>query len=204
MQAPSPIAPSDFRLRSLLAPDLRLLATAYFLFGGAYIAYSTFAGARLAAAHAPIAMVSVTWVTFGLGIILGALLMIPVLQTPRLRRFTLPAALTAGAVGAWMAGGEGSTVALAGAFTVGLGVASTPALVTAQVRERVGAADYAVAHSYVSAALGVGQFIGPMLAGALADASGTASVPLMAAVVYAIAGSLALLDRWSSQSATES
>jgi predicted MFS family arabinose efflux permease len=202
METPPPAVASNFRLCSLLAPDLRLLATAYFLFGGAYIAYSTFAGARLAAAHAPIAMVSATWITFGLAIILGALLMIPILQTPRLRRLALPSALAAGAAGAWMAAGEGSTAALAGAFTVGLGVASTPALVTAQLRERVGAMDYAQAYSYVTAALGIGQFIGPMLAGALADAAGTAAVPLLAAAVYAIAGSLAVLDQWSLQPAT--
>jgi predicted MFS family arabinose efflux permease len=193
-ETPPPAEASCFRLRSLLQSNLRLLATAYFFPGGAYIAYSTFAGARLAAGNASIAVVSVTWVTFGVAIILGALLMIPVLQTPALRRFALPGALAAGAVGALISAGEGGTAALVGAFSVGLGVASTPALVTAQVRERVGAADYALAHSYVSAALGIGQFIGPMLAGAVADLSGTASVPLLASAVYAVAAGLALLD----------
>jgi predicted MFS family arabinose efflux permease len=202
-QAPTEIPASGFRLRGLLAPNMRLLAAAYLLFGGAYIAYATFAGARLAAGHATIAMVSSTWITFGLAIILGALLMIPILQAPSLRRFALPGALAAGAIGAWIAAGEGSTAALAGAFTVGLGVASTPALVTAQVRERVGAADYAVAHSYISAALGIGQFIGPVLAGALADAVGTGSVPLLAAAAYALAAGMALIDRPSSSSTGE-
>jgi predicted MFS family arabinose efflux permease len=190
----TPAAGPGFCLRSLLGPELRLLVTAYLFFGGAYIAYSTFAGARLTTGHASITVVSATWITFGVAIIVGALLMIPVLRMPGLRRFALPGALAAGAAGAWIAAGEGGAAALAGACTVGLGVASTPALVTALVRERVGATAYALAHSYVSAALGIGQFVGPVLAGAIADVSGPAAVPLLAAAVYTVAAGLALFD----------
>ena len=81
-----------------------------------------------------------------------------------------------------------------GAVLVGLGLAATPTIVTSQVRNRSSAEDYPRTFSFASAALGIGQVIGPVAAGALADRFGTAAVPLFAASAYGLAVMFAIAD----------
>ncbi|MEJ2376185.1 MAG: YbfB/YjiJ family MFS transporter [Pseudolabrys sp.] len=81
-----------------------------------------------------------------------------------------------------------------GAVLVGLGLAATPTIVTSQVRNRCSAEDYPRAFSFASAAPGIGQVIGPVAAGALADRFGTAAVPLFAASAYGLAVLFAIAD----------
>ena len=64
---------------------------------------------------------------------------------------------------------DAAGAALAGALLVGLGTGSTPTIVTTYARERCSAEDYALAFSVATAALGIGQLLGPLAAGALAD-----------------------------------
>lgn len=154
------------------------LIGAYFMFGAGYIAWSTFAGARLAAIGAPLGAVSAMWIAFGAAMIAGSAFGFAVLRIDRRRRFALVAALL-----------------------VGLGTASTPTIVTTYARERCLAEDYALAFSVATAALGIGQLLGPLAAGALADRLGVAAVALFAVAVYALGAALSLLDGFTAQAA---
>jgi MFS family permease len=67
--------------------------------------------------------------------------------------------------------------------------------VTAAARARSSAADYARAFSIATAVLGLGQFVGPVLAGALADLFGSAAAPWFGAAAYGLGAVLAGVDR---------
>jgi len=187
-------AATSHGLRQFLRARWLFLIGAYFMFGAGYIAWSTFAGARLAAIGAPRTEVSAMWIAFGAAMIAGSGLSFTVLHIDRQRRFALVAALLAGALGALVSWNDAAGAALAGALLVGLGVSSTPTIVTTYARERCSAEDYALAFSVATAALGIGQLLGPLMAGALADRFGVAAVALFAVAVYALGAVFSLLD----------
>lgn len=181
-------------LRQFLRARWVFLIGAYFMFGAGYIAYSTFAGARLAAIGAPLASVSGMWIAFGAAMIAGSAITFALLRIDRRRKFALVAALLAGALGALASWSDATGAALLGALLVGLGTAATPTIVTTYTRERCSAEDYALAFSVATAALGIGQLLGPLAAGALADRLGVAAVALFAVAVYAMGAALALFE----------
>ena len=183
-----------FTWAAVATPRWAWLVATYFCFGLGYIAYATFAGARLAAAGAPVAVVTMTWTMVGVATLAGSLLTLLVLARPRLRPLALPGAMAAGAAGAAVAALPGAVAAVLGAVLVGLGMAAIPALITAAARTRSSAGDYARAFSVATAALGLGQLLGPVLAGGLADALGTIAAPLFGAVAYAIGAAMAVVD----------
>jgi predicted MFS family arabinose efflux permease len=188
-------------LNQFLRARWSFLIGAYFMFGAGYIAWSTFAGARLAAIGAPLGAVSAMWIAFGAAMIAGSALSFAVLRIDRRRRFALVAALLAGALGALASWSDAAGAALAGALLVGLGTAATPTIVTTYARERCSAEDYALAFSVATAALGIGQLLGPLAAGALADRLGVAAVALFAVAVYAVGAVLSVLDGFTAQAA---
>jgi predicted MFS family arabinose efflux permease len=188
-------------LNQFLRARWSFLIGAYFMFGAGYIAWSTFAGARLAAIGAPLGAVSAMWIAFGAAMIAGCALSFAVLRIDRRRRFALVAALLAGALGALASWSDAAGAALAGALLVGLGPAATPTIVTTYARERCSAEDYALAFSVATAALGIGQLLGPLAAGALADRLGVAAVALFAVAVYAVGAVLSVLDGFTAQAA---
>lgn len=188
-------------LRQFLRARWSFLIGAYFMFGAGYIAYSTFAGARLAAIGAPLAAVSAMWIAFGAAMIAGSAVSFAVLRIDRRRRFALVAALLAGALGALASWSDAPGAALAGALLVGLGLAATPTIVTTYARERCSAEDYALAFSFATAALGIGQLLGPLAAGALADRFGVAAVALFAAALYTLGAAFSLLDGFTAPAA---
>lgn len=106
----------------LIANWLFLLGT-YLVFGIAYVAYSTFAGAQLASMNARPLLVGVTWVGFGVTAILGAALTVSVIGSKRMKQFALVGALATGAIGALIAGLDTAVAAMGGALLVGLGLA---------------------------------------------------------------------------------
>lgn len=191
---PQPVARSTFGAGELLTAQWFFLLAGYFLFAFGYIAWSTFAGARLAATHAPMAVIQMTWVVFGAAMMAGAALTVPLSNSAALRRHALFVSFVLAAPGALVSAFDASAAALAGALLVGLGAGATPTIVTASARDRCSAADYARAFSYAAAALGVGQLLGPLVAGQAADMFGAAAAPLLAAVAYAAGAALAVLD----------
>jgi predicted MFS family arabinose efflux permease len=164
------------------------------MFGAGYIAFATFAGTRLAAAQASTPTVITTWTLFGFATIAGAAFTVLILGSVFLQVFALILALSAGAIGALIASAAAAPAVLVGAVLVGLGLAATPTIVTSPVRNRCSAEDYPRTFSFASAALGIGQVIGPVAAGALADRFGTAAVPLFAASAYGLAVLFAIAD----------
>lgn len=191
---PAAATATPFGLATMASPRWAFLVGAYFMFGAGYIAFSTFAGARLAAANAPDGVVGGTWIAFGIASMVGAGLTIVILNAPALKVWALALGLGLAALGSALSVAGSDLAAIAGALLVGLGLASTPSIVSAQARERSSAADYARAFSYATAALGLGQFTGPVAAGALADAFGTIAAPAFAAAAYGLGTALALLD----------
>lgn len=194
----TPLEPSvvtaRFAASELVTARWGFLIGTYLLFGVGYIAYATFAGARLAETHTPTIVVGLTWTAFGIASVVGAAATATALGAALIKRFALVGALACGAAGALVAGVNAPSTAVGGAVLVGLGLAATPTIVTAYVRERCSAAEYAKAFSYATAVLGIGQLVGPVAAGALADIFGTAAVPLFAAVAYGTGGVLAAWD----------
>jgi predicted MFS family arabinose efflux permease len=186
------------RLRSGSRELLRIrwifLVAAYLMFGAGYIAYSTFAGTRLAASGAPLAAVSGMWIAFGAAMIAGSALSFAVLRFEGRRKLALIAALLFGAVGAGISWSDTAGAALAGALLVGVGVSSTPTIVSAYAAERCSAAEYPQAFSLATAAMGIGQLLGPLAAGALADRLGVDAAALFALAVYGLGAALAVLD----------
>ena len=199
--AGAPTAAAGFTLASVATPRWAWLVSAYACFGMGYIAYATFAGTRLAAAQAPISLVTLTWTTLGLATLCGSAATLWLLGRPALRALALPLAMALASAGCAVASLAFASAALAGAVGVGLGMAAIPALVTAAARARSSATDYARAFSMATAAMGLGQFAGPVLAGALADQFGSAAAPLFGAVAYGLGALFASFDHWASRPA---
>ena len=197
----APTAAAGFTLASVATPRWAWLVSAYACFGMGYIAFATFAGTRLAAARAPISVVTLTWTTLGLATLCGSAATLWLLGRPALRAWALPLAMALAATGCAVASLAFASAALAGAVGVGLGMAAVPALITAAARARSSATDYARAFSLATAAMGLGQFAGPVLAGALADQFGSAAAPLFGAAAYGLGALFASIDQWASRHA---
>jgi predicted MFS family arabinose efflux permease len=178
----------------MLAPRWIFLTLAYFFFGIGYLAYATFAGVRLTAIGASAFTAGTTWVTLGVASMIGSFGTFVLLNDERVKRLALVAALSFGTIGSLVASGNSAASALTGALLVGLGLAATPTIVIAYVRDRASDADYPRAFSIASALLAIGQMIGPLGGGAVGDWVGNAAIPLFAAAAYALAAAAAVAD----------
>ena len=118
----------------------------------------------------------------------------PIIGSVRTRQFVLIGDLAIGAIGALIAGLDNAPAAIGGALLVGLGLAATPTLVTAYARKRCSALEYPRVFSYATAALGIGQLIGPVAGAAIADQSGTIVIPISFASAYGLGAILAMAD----------
>ena len=181
-------------LRELFSRNLSFLMAAYALFGVAYIAYVTFAGARLAAAGASLQAVRVVWVVLGLGCIAGSALAVLGLRARLGRQAALTVSLASLAAGSLIAAMAGLPAAIAGAALFGLGMTSGPAMVTAYLRDRSTAATYPQLISVATIGLGLGQLVGPIAAGFLSDHWQPAAAFVFAAAVFGLAAACALID----------
>ena len=190
----TPAEGGRFDVANMLRGRWLFLVLAYLLFGIGYVAYSTFAGARLAAIGAPVFVAGAAWTVLGVTSIVGALATIPMLGSERVKRVALFAALAFGAIGSFVASGASPGAAFFGALLVGFGLAATPTIVSAYVRERCSAAEYPRAFSIASAMLGIGQLIGPVAGGAVGDWLGTAAIPIVAACAYGLGAIAAAID----------
>lgn len=170
------------------------LILAYFFFGIGYLAYATFAGVRLSAIGASAFTAGTTWVVLGVASMIGSYATFRFLNSEKVKRLALVAALFFGTVGSIVASGNSPAAALAGALLVGLGLAATPTIVIAYVRDRASDADYPRAFSIASALLAIGQMIGPLGGGAVGDFVGNAAIPLFAAAAYAFGAAAAVAD----------
>ena len=189
--APVELAPEA---SAMLSARWLFLVLAYFFFGIGYLAYATFAGVRLSAIGASIFITGATWTALGLASMIGSFATIGLLNSERVKRLGLVAALFFGAIGSLVAYGDSPAAAFASAVLVGIGLAATPTIVIAYVRDRTSAADYPRAFSIASALLAIGQMIGPLGGGAVGDWMGNAAIPLFAAIAYALGTAVAVAD----------
>jgi predicted MFS family arabinose efflux permease len=184
---------TPFGWRDLLRARNAFFVAAYASFGIAYIAYATFAVAGFAARGVPPAVVTAAWSALGLAAVVGALCVAPVLAG-RAGRYSFVFPLGTGAVGCWISSWPGAAAPVAGAICVGVGLAASPAVASAFARMRSDAATSAVAFTAVTTVFGVGQLVGPLAAGVVADRVGLSAVPLFAAVVFACGTLCAVVD----------
>lgn len=119
---------------------------------------------------------------------------VPVVVSGKRARYALFFSLAVATVGCAIGSVPGVVMAFAGSVGVGLGLTATPAVASYQARARSDAATGAQALAAVTACFGIGQIVGPMLAGATADRFGPGAISVFAAAVYALAAGAAAID----------
>lgn len=148
-------------------------AAAYLLFGAGYIAYITFLSAYLAAHHAGVVQVALTWAMLGgAAIAAPALWSRPIATWPGTRVLAALLAVLAGAAGLALASAMPVTIT-ASAVAYGATFLGVPAAVTALIRTAVPPSGWTGTIAAFTVVFAVGQTAGPYLAGALADHFGT-------------------------------
>ena len=171
----------------------------YFLFGAGYIAYMTFVVAWMVSHGASALEVAVTWGTLGVATLVAPL----VWQIPRERWH--PASLLA-AVGVVLAVGAAIPIynttlpaMIVSALLFGGAMFTAPACVTDLVKASLPKTAWGSAVALFTVVFAVGQAIGPVLTGWLADTTRSLQAGLAASVAILLAASAtALFQRESS------
>ncbi|EAQ78970.1 hypothetical protein DSM3645_27858 [Blastopirellula marina DSM 3645] len=176
--------------------NVRLLPLigAYTLFGAGYISYSTFVSVQMRADGLSLTAISTAWIILGVSAISGCAFMTFLLVRQSHKHLAMTISLACGAMGTGILAIGGSNLATLAAILVGLGLAATPAVVTAYLRERSSGDDYARVFSLATAWMGLGQLAGPAISGILADNLGTSTVSWFAASTYALGMMAAVWD----------
>ena len=172
---------------SLWRPPLVWLAVSYFGFGVGYIIYFTFAAALLGQQGAPAVVTSFAWALLGLAGLFGGIGW-GRLADGAARLAALPVCLVAAAAGALTVGTGTLGLELAGVVLVGASSFGVPSLATALLRRAI--ADdrrYTSRLSLLTATVGVGQVLGPLLAGQVSDSGGLVAGTALAGVVLLLA-----------------
>ncbi len=158
----------------------RALTIAYFAYGLGYIDVVTFFGASLIRAHG--LSIGAAWTVLGLSGVAGVVLWGPLVD--RLRS-GLPVAIACGccAMGAALVALGTPLSVFAGAVAIGVSFIGVPAMVGALLQQREPAVRYPRAFASMTVSLGVGQIIGPLAGGLIADYFGTATAVAAGAVV---------------------
>ena len=163
------------------------LTLAYFAYGFGYIDVVTFFGAALVRARAfpP----SAAWLVLGLAGMAGAIVWGPLVDRFR-SGAPIAAASALCAVGALGVASGDAALAIAGALAVGVSFIGVPAMIGALLQQREPAQRYPRAFASMTVVLGVGQILGPVAGGLIADRFGAqAAVRLgAAALVFAALG----------------
>jgi predicted MFS family arabinose efflux permease len=149
------------------------VAVAYLLFAAGYIAYITFLSAYLAAHHASVGQVALTWALLGLAAIAApALWSRPINSWPGGRALALSLAVLSAAAAVALVSAAPAVVT-GSAIGYGATFLSVPAAITTLVRAGVPPHDWTGALAAFTVVFAVGQAAGPYLAGGLADHYGT-------------------------------
>ena len=179
------------------------LYLSYFSFGFAYIAYATFIVASIAARKGAVdvhATIEFLWAFYGAMSVVGTLAIGRILDRP-IGRASLAFTGLASAAGCGIAFFSPHAVILS-AVLVGLGLAATPAAATAIVRARSTASSAPATIAAATVAVGLGQWIGPVVAGLSADRFGLGSVVLLACCVYLLQALCASADVFATTSSS--
>jgi predicted MFS family arabinose efflux permease len=165
----------------------------YFLFGIGSIVYMTFIVAWMRGHGASTGEVAVVWASLGVAILISPLLWRTPLERWRGGR-PLGASIAGLAVGAALPLVSTSLPAMLASATIfGLSFFIPPAAVTAISRRALAEEAWGAAIATFTVVFGVGQPIGPYLAGAVADATGSLHSGLLTSVVVLAVGAVASL-----------
>ena len=168
------------------------VSLAYVLFAAGYIAYITFLSAYLAAHHASVTQVAVTWAALGVAAIAE-----PVLWSRPLRAWPGARALAAALAGISAAAAVAvisadPAVVIVSAIGYGVSFLVVPAAITRIVHAAVPRRNWTAALAAFTVVFAVGQMAGPYLAGVLADSYGAGATLVWTAALCA-AGSVVSL-----------
>ena len=169
--------------------DFRGALASYFLVGAGYIAYMTFVIAWMVARGASAMGVALMWGTLGASTLIAPFVWrVPRERWPAAKR--LAAVNVAVSVGAAIPLFSTSLSAMIlSAFFFGLGMFSTPATVTELVKTSLPKPAWGSAVAVFTVAVAVGQAIGPVLSGWIADATHNLDATLVASVIILLAAS---------------
>jgi predicted MFS family arabinose efflux permease len=176
------------------------LCLAYVGFGFAYIAYATFIVASIDARlgpHGAETTIHLLWAVYGVASVIGTIAIGRILNRP-IGRWALVLVGIAGAAGC-AAAFIAPLAVIPSAFVVGLGLTATPAAATAFARARSTTASATTAMAIVTVAVGMGQLIGPIIAGISADRLGLGSVVVVAGCAYLFSTGCAIADVFSTR-----
>ena len=184
---------TPFAWHDVLRTRNAFFVAAYAAFGVAYISYATFSVAAFTARGLSQSVITLVWSGLGAATIAGVFGVVPMLHGKRARyAFVLP--FVTGTIGCLIASLPGAIGPIAGSLCVGIGLSATPAVASAFARMRSDAATAAVAFTAVTTVFGIGQLLGPLASGLVADHVGLAAVPLFAAAVFAAGAVSAGID----------
>jgi predicted MFS family arabinose efflux permease len=165
----------------------------YFLFGLGYIAYMTFVVAWMVSRGASALGVALTWGTLG-----AATMFAPIVwRVPRAR---WPAATTLAAVGVVISVGAAIPLYSASlpammlsAFFFGTAMFSVPTTITDLVKTSLPKSEWGPAIAVFTVVFAIGQSIGPVFTGWIADAAHSLNASLAASVVILLGASVAAM-----------
>jgi predicted MFS family arabinose efflux permease len=161
----------------------------YFLFGAGYIAYMTFVIAWMVSRGASALEVALMWGTLGASTMIAPLVWrVPRSRWPAAKRLAaVNAAVSVGAAIPLMSTAPSAMVL--SAFFFGLGMFSAPATVTELVKASLPKPSWGSAVAVFTMVVAVGQAIGPMLSGWIADAAHSLDACLAASVMILLSAS---------------
>lgn len=171
----------------------RPMLAAYFLFGVGYIAYMTFVIAWMTSHGASALEVTLAWSTLGVATMLAPMAWKLPMRHWRSSR-TFAAAVTVIGIGAAVPLASTSFVAMiVSAALFGGGMFTVPSAVTALVKNSLPKASWGAAVAVFTVAFAIGQSIGPIFTGWLADATSSLFAGLAgSAIILLLAGVAAL------------
>ena len=186
--------PEPARTQVVAVPRLPLLQMAfgvlgYFLFAVGYIVYLTYLVAMMRAGGATPLLVAANWTLLGLGVIAAPFLWRPVLSRSGGGGVLALACLATGAATLLPLGVDGSAlVLLLSAAVFGLSFFMAPTAVTSFARKNLPEALWGRAVAMFTTVFALGQIIGPILAGRIADVTGSLGQGMAAAGIVLLAG----------------
>jgi predicted MFS family arabinose efflux permease len=171
------------------------VSVAYLMFAAGYIAYITFLSAYLAAHHASVTQVAVTWAALGLAAIAEpALWSRPLRAWPGARALAAALAVLSAAAAIAIISAAPAVV-IVSAIGYGISFLVVPAAITGLVHAAVPRYDWTAALAAFTVVFAVGQMVGPYLAGLLADSYGAGATLVWTAVLCAAGAGASLTVR---------
>lgn len=166
---------------------------AYLLFGLGYIGYMTFVIAWMREAGAPATLVVPVWTMLGAATIVAPLVWRRAFETwPG--GYPMAAAIGVLALGAALPfAGSSQASMIASAALFGVAMFSVPSAVTSLIKRSLAKPEWGAAMAIFTVIFAGGQTIGPLIAGWLADRSGSLASGLAGSVAVLVAGSLIAL-----------